>query len=105
MNPLGLIAGSRYAYATGASGTVTVPNGSLVIGLSCMSVNQAGTLTIAPGGANQTGAVGGAIPIPQTGAYVQPIQAGLMQLGGGTVFVFAGTDSYVVEYAILKMGS
>lgn len=103
MVPFGSLAASRLSYATGTAGTVTVASGFQVIGVSCVSIGG-GTLTITPGGANQTGVAGGAIPLVAGVGYTIDLPAVLAQLGGGSVFVFAGTDSYTVWYAQPKAG-
>lgn len=100
-----MLAGSRYSHAAGASGTVTVPAGSNVTSVSCHSTGG-GTLTITPGGANQTGVAQTAIPIPAGSDWfvIPPHVVALGQLGGGTVLVFTGTDSYIVTYATFRSG-
>lgn len=107
MNPLALLASSRYSHAAGASGTVTVPVGTQVTSITAhvAAGDPDGTLTITPGGANQVATALDAIPLPNGEVYQFPAHVlGMGQLGGGTVLVFAGTDSYLVTYALLRTG-
>lgn len=94
---------SKFGYATGAAGTVTVPAGASVSLITCYS-SAGGTLTITPGGAGQTGAAGGAIVIPAGASFTRDWPNG-GPLGGGTVLAFAATDTYYVEYATAGAGT
>jgi hypothetical protein len=91
--------GSLY-YAAGTAGTVTVAAGSYVTGVSCHATGAGATLTITPNGPGVAdAAAGAAIPIPAGGAYslARPVLVGNSQeLGTGSIFVFSGTDAYVV---------
>lgn len=91
---LDLLSQTQFNYDAGAAATVTVPAGYMVLWLSCHA-SGAATLTITPGGANQTGIAGTAIPIPTGVHFFLPF---LGQLGPGTRFAFSGTDSYCVVY-------
>lgn len=101
--PLSLIAGSRWSYDAGVAGAVVVPAGKQVIGVQCLSI-AGGTLTVTPGGANQRAVAGPPIPLPAGVALSLGVEDGLTQLGGGTVFAFAGTDTYLITYAEMKAG-
>jgi hypothetical protein len=99
---LDTLAGSRYSYDAGTSGTVTVPASKYVTAIYAYgSAAAAGSLTITPGGANQKPIAGSAITIP---AGVWFVLNFLGQLGPGSVLVFATTDSYYVEYATMTGG-
>ncbi len=100
-----LLAFSRFSYAAGTSGTVTVPAGATVVRVMCLSVGG-GSLTISPGGPNQVAppAAGSAIPLPAGSWWNAEWAPGVGPLGNGTVFVFASTDSYYVEYATMRVG-
>jgi hypothetical protein len=91
---LDLLASGPISYDTGSAGTVTVPSGKSVLMITCHATT-AGTLTITPKGAGQTGTAGGAIPIPAGAALTFEM---LGAIGEGTVLVFSGTDSYLVTY-------
>lgn len=91
------LAGARFSYDAGASGTVTVPAGVVVTRVACIATAGGATLQITPGGANQTGAAGATIPVPVEGGWFGMSMLG--ELGAGTVFTFTGTASYVVTYA------
>ena len=105
MDLLTLLAGSRFSYDAGVSGTVTVPAGKQVIGGMVMAPGG-GSFTIAPGGANHPNPVvaGPSIPLPAGSSFDLAIFASATQLGGGTTFVFSGTASYMVMYAQHKAG-
>jgi hypothetical protein len=94
---LDTLAGARFSYASGANGTVNVPSGKVVTRIACIATADGATLTITPGGANQTGVAGSSIPVPVEGGWFGLSMLG--ELGGGTVLVFAGTASYLVTYA------
>jgi len=94
---LDTLAGSRFSYDTGTAGTVTVAAGLTVTRIACIATADGATLTITPGGANQSGSAGGAIPIPTQGGWFGMTLLG--ELGKGTVIAFAGTASYLVTYA------
>jgi len=100
-----LLAGSRFSYDAGVSGTVTVPAGKQVIGMSCLSIGG-GSFTVAPGGANQPSppTAGPSVPLPAGVAFDLSNSSILSQLGGGTVFTFTGTDTYMVAYAESRTG-
>lgn len=89
-----------FFYATGTSGTYTVPAGAYVTSLSCHATGSSATLTITPSGPSIVGPIAGSpIPIPAGGAYSlsRPVLAGYAnELGAGSVFVFTGTDAYVI---------
>jgi hypothetical protein len=96
---LDTLAGSQFTYAAGAAASVTVPAGKVVRQVRCCATAGGATLTITPGGANQTGVAGDAIPIPNGAQWFDlPL---LGELGAGTVLAFAGTASYFVAYARL----
>lgn len=96
MGILDQIAGSRYSHLAGTAGTATVPAGFNVTGFTCIS-SGGGTLVITPGGANQSAIALPTITIPATSDWLNPpANVFLGQLGGGTTFVFSGTDSYIV---------
>jgi len=101
----GLLAISRFSYAAGASGTVTVPSGAVVVRVMTLSVGG-GSFTIAPGGPNQVAGpvAGSSVPLPAGTWWTAEWAPGLSPLGGGTQFVFTTTDSYYVEYATAKVG-
>lgn len=101
----GLLAGSRFSYAAGASGTVTVPAGAVVVRVTALSVNG-GSITIAAGGPNQnaTPTAGAPIPLPAGAWWSAEWAPGVSPLGSGTQFVFTSTDSYYVEYATFRVG-
>lgn len=94
---LDTLAGSRFTYDAGTSGSVTVPAGKSVTRVACIATAGGATLTITPGGANQTGVAGAAIPVPVEGGWFGLAMLG--ELGPGTVFAFSGTASYLVTYA------
>jgi hypothetical protein len=91
---------SRFSYAAGASGAVTVPAGSYVVGLWCHATGAGATLTITAAGPDvSTPVAGPAIPIPPGAALSlsRPLLLGNSdELGTGSVLVFAGTDSFLV---------
>lgn len=91
------LAGSQFSYATGSSGTVTVPVGCWVSAFSCVS-SSGGTLTITPKGPNQTTSAGSAITIPAGSPFSRDWPFG-GPLGPGSLLAFTGTDSYYVEFA------
>lgn len=93
------LAGSQFSYNGGTSGTVTVLTGKMITLISCYSA-AGGTLTIAPGGANQVAppTAGDSITIPAGVPWSREWPMG-GPLGPATVLVFTGTDSYYVEYA------
>lgn len=93
---LDTIASARFSYDAGATATVTVPVGVSVRRVKCMATAGGATLTITPGGANQTGVAGAAIPIPNGGLWFELELLG--ELGSGTVLAFAGTAAYFVQY-------
>jgi hypothetical protein len=94
-----------FVYFSGTAGTVTVPSGSYVTGLSCHATGSGASLTITPDGPNiPTPTAGSAIPIPAGAAYSlsRPVIAGnANELGAGSVFVFAGTDAYIVTTYVI----
>lgn len=99
-----LLATSRFSYDAGTAGTVTVPSGKIVVMFTAASI-AGGSMTIAPGGPNQpTPSAGSSIPIPAGIPLSLAWEPGMSPLGGGTVFVFTSTDSYLITYAQLKVG-
>lgn len=102
----GLGAIGRFSYAAGASGTVTVPSGAVVVRVMALSVGG-GSFTISPGGPNQTNPVvaGNSVPLPAGAWWSAEWAPGLSPLGNGTVFIFTSTDSYYVEYSTAKVGA
>lgn len=104
-----LLAGSRFSYAAGASGTVTVPSGAVVVAIQALVAagDPVGSFTIDPGGANQVAAAtaGSAIPLSPGVPWSHSWAPGMAPLGGGTVIVFTGTVSYYVEYATNVTGA
>jgi hypothetical protein len=96
---LDTLSNARFSYAAGVFGSVTVPSGVVVTRIACVATAGAATLTITPGGANQTGVAGAAIPIPVEGGWFGLSMLG--ELGEGTVLAFAGTAAYFVSYAKL----
>jgi hypothetical protein len=92
--------GSRFFYASGASGSYTVPAGAFVTGIWCHSSGDGATLTITPARPDvRTPVAGPAIPIP-SGAVLsvgRPTLAGNSdELGTGSVLTFVGSDAYLV---------
>ena len=91
-------------YATGTSGTYTVPTGVYVTGLSCYATAGGASLTITPSGPSITDAQAGAIAIAagQGFSLGRPWLAGnANELGAGSVLAFSGTASYFIAmYAI-----
>ena len=92
-------------YATGTSGTYTVPTGVYVTGLSCYATAGGASLTITPSGPSITDAqAGSAITIAagQGFSLGRPWLAGnANELGAGSVLVFSGTASYFISmYAL-----
>ncbi len=87
-----LNAGGALSYASGVSGTYTVPAGAYVLGVTCHATT-AGALTL-----NPTGGSNSAIPLPAGSAFsiAEPLLGTNGQLVAGSTIVFAGTDSYVV---------
>lgn len=98
------LSATRFSYASGTSGTVTVGSGNQVSLITCYSV-AGGTLTITPGGGNQSASAGSTITIPAGTSFSRDWAPTYGPLGPGTVLVFASTDSYYVEYALPKMGA
>src|ERR1700722_5689346 len=101
--------------ATGTSGTVTVPSGAYATGVYCVAATDAGaaTLTITPDGPSSQGLINPQINAPisipagvpfnlgnsllnGTPRQVGAGTMGPLQLGPGSVFVFAGTATFVV---------
>jgi len=96
------IANGVYSHAAGTSGTVTVPSGMTVVGLSAFTA-AGGTITITPKGPGQSQTAQTAITLPaNSGWFHAPTNVFLGQLGAGTTIAFASTDAYVVYYT--KMG-
>lgn len=91
------LANSRSRYLTGASGTVTIATGERVIAASCAG-SSSFSVTISPSGPGQVAppTAGGAITLAAGGAWSLPEMMCLGQLGAGTVFVFTGTDVYMI---------
>lgn len=103
---IAMLSGSRYSHDAGAAGTVNVPAGVQVTSIACFGDAGGGTLTITPGGANQTGTAQTAIPIPESEWFQFPSHVlAFGQLGPGTVLEFASTISYVVTYARYGAGA
>ena len=93
----------RWTYYSGTAGTVTLVTGQALLSIWAIGGAGAGSLTITPAGANQTGVAGTAIVIP-IGALFGPFNfAG--QLGAGTVLVFAATASYFVQVHTILSGA
>lgn len=96
----------RFKYNAGASGTVTVPAGRAVTGVTAHATGSGATLTIAAKGDNTPAdSTGDSIPIPAGTSIsfgVPVIEEDVDQLGPGTVFTFTGTDSYLVIYRQIK---
>lgn len=84
------LAGQEATYAAGASGTVTLPSGAVLIKVLCRS-SAGGTLTIF-GGAS--------IPIIANAASfdLDLKHANFVAQGTANTLVFTGTDSYFVHY-------
>jgi hypothetical protein len=101
--PLTLLATGRYQHAAGTAATVTVPAFAQVIGGTCFS-SAGGSLVITPNGPNQTGTAQPTITLPAGVPFDLTWLAGLGMLGPGSTLSFVGTDSYVVNYNIQKIG-
>jgi hypothetical protein len=93
-----------FFYQSDTSGTYTVPSGAYVTSWSAHSTSGA-TVAITPSGPNIVDAQAGTnITIPAGSAYnmSKPALAGnANELGAGTVFVFTGTDAYVITMYLL----
>ena len=92
------LVGSQFDYRSGVDGSVTVPDGWAVDIVVCHASVGGATWTISPGGPGQSAppTAGTAIPIPAVGWFGLELKT---RLGSGTVFVFVGTDSYLVTLA------
>ena len=88
-----------FFYASGTSGTYTVPTGAYVTSWSAHATS-AGTVVVTPSGPQITDAqAGSTITLPAGSAYnmSKPALAGnANELGAGTTFVFTSTDAYVI---------
>lgn len=96
----------RFKYNAGASGTVTVPHGRCITGVTAHATGSGATLTIAAQGeSTDADSTGDAIPIPAGTSIsfgVPVIEENIDQLGPGTVLTFTGTDSYFIVYRQVK---
>ena len=95
----------RFSYLTGVtSAGVTIAAGYYVTAVSAHST-AGGSMTITPCGPNiATCTAGSSIAIPAGSAFTvtYPSLVGAQnELGAGSVFVFTGTDSYVITLAQL----
>ena len=104
MASLNELGNSQFSYAAGASGSVTVPASVVVTGFGCHASADGATLTITPKGALQNGAAGPAIPVPNGTSLASGALQGLGQLGPGSIFAFAGTDSAVERATLSREG-
>lgn len=103
MGILDLLATGQIGGINGSAGTATLPDGAVCIGASAVCT-AAGSVTITPHGANQTGTAM-TITIPAGTAWTLPLLAGLGQIGGNSTLVFATTDSYSVMWVKPKIGA
>lgn len=86
--------GQAPAYAAGASGTVTVPSGGILIKVWCHST-AGGTLTIFGGASIPI--IGGAAPFELDNKHANFAASGS---GSNAQIVFTGTDSYFVHWVL-----
>lgn len=96
----------RFKYNAGVSGTVTVPSGRAVTGITAHASASGASMTIAAQGADTAAdPTGDSIPIPAGASIslgVPVIEQNDEQLGPGTVIVFTGTDSYLIVYRLVR---
>lgn len=89
-----------FFYATGISGTYTVPAGAYVTAITCHASASSATLTLTPSGPGVTSPEAGqpiAIPVGGALTLARPIlQGNASELGAGSVIVFTNTDTYLV---------
>lgn len=96
-HPLGTVITDRFSYLAGTSGTVTIASGYYVTGVG-VHATAAATMTIAPSNSDTSSpTTGPTITIPASSSWSIPMSIMRpLDLGGGTVFVFTGTDAYVI---------
>lgn len=81
----------KWAYAAGASGTVTLPKGAKLLSVYAVDTGGGGTVVIFGGDAIPLTAA-----VPLNIAFRHQMAAAP---SGTPTIVFTGTDSYYVEYA------
>ena len=94
--------GARRSGTNGTgSATVTATEGRVVSRWwACAASGAPATVTVTPGGANQTATSEGPMTLPAGVAYGESCDPG--ELGPGTTIVFTDTASYHVTFAKLQ---
>lgn len=92
---------SRFIYAAGVAGVVTVPPGAFVTGIRAAATGASAYCTIAAQGAETAaGSTGNQIPIVANAGYLDIAMPALIgnpnEIGDGSTLTFSGTAGYLV---------